>query len=308
MTLQVGTDRLFPVILMAMCVAGCASGDKSDAYGQFDAIQTTVSSETGGKLILFDVNEGDYLEAGSQVGLVDTTDLTLKRRELKAQMEASEARLASVDAEMAVRQEQLDIAQTELQRIQSLISDGAATQKQLDDARGKVRTTQKQIQALETQKGSIRAEAQATEVRIEQVMENMKDARINNPVKGTVLTTFAEVHELVQPGQPLYRIAGLDTLELRVYISGAQLSSVKLGQQVQVLVDKNEEENQQLAGTVTWIASEAEFTPRMIQTKEERVTQVYAVKVRVSNQNGILKLGMPGEVNFSRGSSQRNVN
>jgi HlyD family secretion protein len=145
----------------------------------------------------------------------------------------------------------------------------------------------------------VQAEIKATKARQNQLDRQLQDTRIVNPVSGTVLTTFAEPHELVKEGQPLYQIANLDTLELRVYISGAQLPSIKLGQEAEVLVDKNAEENQQFNGQISWIASEAEFTPRMIQTKEERVTQVYAVKVRVPNPDGILKIGMPGEVNFS---------
>ena len=187
---------------------------------------------------------------------------------------------------------------TDLHRIQALTKDSAATQKQLDDAQGRVRTLRKQINASQTQKQSVWAEINATQDRIDQVQQQLKDAHIMNPINGTVLTSYVEPHEVVGQGQPLYRIANLDTLELRVYVSGAQLPSIKLGQNVQVLVDKNADENQQMSGHISWIASEAEFTPKMIQTKQERVTQVYAVKVKVPNPNGILKIGMPGEVNF----------
>ena len=197
-----------------------------------------------------------------------------------------------------MQKSELDRAQNDLKRIESLIKDKAATQQQLDDAQARVRTIRRQIDALQTQKLSVRAEVSATKAQLAQLEDQIADAQITNPVDGRILTTFAEPHELVQRGQPLYEIANLDTLELRVYISGAQLPSVRLGQDVEVLVDKNDEENQQLSGKVSWIASEAEFTPKMIQTKEERVTQVYAVKVKVPNPNGILKIGMPGEVNF----------
>jgi HlyD family secretion protein len=181
-----------------------------------------------------------------------------------------------------------------------LNKDGAATQKQLDDAEARVRTIRRKIDALQTQKQSVRAEVAATEAKIAQLDDQIEDATITNPVRGTVLTTFVEPHELLQKGQPLYRIANLDTLILRVFVSGAQLPGVKLGQDVEVLVDKNAQENQALIGQVSWIASQAEFTPQQIQTKEERVSQVYAVKVRVPNPDGILKIGMPGEVNFTR--------
>ncbi|MGK7371473.1 MAG: HlyD family secretion protein, partial [Candidatus Halalkalibacterium sp. M3_1C_030] len=156
----------------------------------------------------------------------------------------------------------------------------------------------KQIDALRVQKKSVRAEINATRSRLNQLEEQLDDARIINPVNGTVLTTYVEPFELVGQGQPLYRIANLDTLELRIYVSGAQLPSIKLGQEVEVVIDKNATENQKMNGRISWIASESEFTPKMIQTKEERVTQVYAVKVKVPNSQGIIKIGMPGEVNF----------
>ena len=209
-----------------------------------------------------------------------------------------QSKIENINAQVEVQKSELETALNDLKRVEALKKDGAATQKQLDDARARVRTIRKQIDALQTQKKSVRAEINATSAQMAQLNDQLRDAKIMNPVKGTVLTTFVEPHELVQKGQPLYRIANLDTLELRVYISGAQLPSVKLGQEVEVLIDKNAEENQSMRGRVSWIASEAEFTPKMIQTKEERVTQVYAMKVKVPNPEGIIKIGMPGEVNF----------
>lgn len=222
-------------------------------------------------------------------GVIDTTQLALKKKELKSQLESIRARISNINAQVQVQQEQLETALTNLKRIQSLHK---------DDAGGQVRTLRKQIEASQTQKESVRAEISATQIRIEQVEQQVQDAVIRNPVYGTVLNTFVEPHEVVQAGQPFYRIASLDTLTLRIYVSGARLPNIKVGQDVQVLVDKNAEENQVMTGRISWIASKAEFTPEQIQTKEERVTQVYAVKVRVPNPDGILKIGMPGEVNF----------
>lgn len=179
-----------------------------------------------------------------------------------------------------------------------MFKDGAATEKQLDDAQARVQTLKEKIEALQSKKQAIRAKIDSVKARIAQVSERIKNAMIINPVNGTVLTSFVETHEVVRRGQPLYRIANLDTLILQVYVSGAQLPQVKLGEEVKVLVDKNAEEYYKLQGTVTWIANKAEFTPQQIQTKEERVTQVYAVEVRVPNPKGILKIGMPGEVVF----------
>jgi len=290
--------RFILPIALAFIVSACNGSQKSDAYGQFEATETRISSEASGKLMTFIAREGMQLEAGRQVGLVDTAKLVLQRDELQARLESISSKIENTNAQVEVQKSELDRAQNDLNRIESLIKDKAATQQQLDDAQARVRTIRRQIEALQTQKLSVRAEISATEAQLAQLEDQIADAQITNPVDGRILTTFAEPHELVQRGQPLYEIANLDTLELRVYISGAQLPSVRLGQDVEVLVDKNDEENQQLSGKVSWIASEAEFTPKMIQTKEERVTQVYAVKVKVPNPNGILKIGMPGEVNF----------
>ena len=290
--------RLAAVIFLAVLITACSSNGKSDAYGQFEATETTISAQTSGELLSFTASEGAELKSHQQVGLVDTTQLKLKEEELLAGLEATQSKIESINAEVEVLQEQLQTARTNLNRIEALLKDNAATQQQLDDAEGKVRTLQKQIDALQVQKNSVRAEIKATQSRLNQVEQQLDDARILNPVNGTVLTTYVEPFELVGQGQPLYQIANLDTLELRIYVSGAQLPSIRLGQNVEVLIDKNAEENQQLSGRISWIASEAEFTPKMIQTKEERVTQVYAVKVKVPNPEGIIKIGMPGEVNF----------
>lgn len=285
-----------PVVVM---LSGCASEEKSDAYGQFEAIETTISSEVPGKLLQYTVEEGQNLDQNKKVALVDTTRLSLQKRELDSQLESVQSKIVNVDARIDVRQEELDLARTNLKRIRALREDEAATQQQLDDAGSRVRTIEKGIYALRTEKQSIRAEIRATESRIDQIDDQLKDARLINPIKGTVLTSYVEPFEIVQQGQPLYRIAALDTLELRIYISGAQLPSVKLGQNVEVLVDENTDENRPFSGKISWISSEAEFTPEQIQTKEERVTQVYAVKVRVPNSDATLKIGMPGEVNFN---------
>lgn len=295
---NIGDYRLILPIALAFIVSACNGDQKSDAYGQFEATETIISSEVSGKLMTFIAREGMQLEAGKQVGLVDTAKLVLQRDELQARSESIRSKIENINAQVEVQKSELDQAKNDLNRVQSLIKDKAATQQQLDDAQARVRTIRRQIDALQTQKLSVRAEISVIQAQLAQLEDQIADAQITNPLDGRVLTTFVEPHELVQKGQPLYEIANLDTLELRVYISGAQLPSVKLGQDVEVLVDKNVKENQQLSGEVSWIASEAEFTPKMIQTKEERVTQVYAIKVKVPNPDGVLKIGMPGEVNF----------
>jgi len=290
--------KAFLGVLLIVITGGCSNNEKSDAYGQFEAVETTVSSKVSGELLSFTVSEGATVAAGKEVAIIDTVQLNLKKDELLSHREAAESKIATIDAEIAVQQQKLETAQKNLQRIRAMRKDSAATEQQLDDAEGNVQTMQKQIQALETQKKSVHAEVKSLDARLNQVEQQIDDAYIINPIHGTVLTTFVERHELVGQGKPLYQIANLDTLELRAYVSGAQLPSVRLGQSVEILVDKNSEENQQLSGKISWIASQAEFTPKMIQTKEERVTQVYAIKVKVPNPDGILKIGMPGEVNF----------
>jgi len=291
-------NLLLFLVLGFVLFIGCQQQDTSDAYGQFEATETTISTEVSGKLIQFSVDEGDFLEESRRVGIVDTVMTDLKRKELQDQIAAIRSRIESIDAQIEVQREELELANVNLKRIKRMYEDSAATDQQLDEAQSKVDIIKKRIDALQTDKKQVMSEIRATRSRIPQLNEQIKDAIIVNPVKGTVLTSFAEQYEMVQASQPLYRIANLDTLTLRVYVSGAQLPKVKIRQRVTVLIDKNKTENQSMQGKITWIASEAEFTPQMIQTKEERVSQVYAVEVDVPNPDGKLKIGMPGEVQF----------
>ena len=291
--------KLLLLLLICTHLIGCQQENRSDAYGQFEATETTISAEISGKLLHFSADEGEMLDMHRQVGVVDTVITNLKRKELKEQIASTRARIKSIQAEVNVQQEDLELANITLNRTKRMYEDGAATDQQLDDINTKVDRITKRINALQTDKKQIFAEIRSMQARIQQLDQQIKDAIIINPIKGTVLTSFVEQYEMVITGQPLYRIANLDTLTLRVYVSGAQLPEVKIGQQLKVLIDKNKTENQSMQGKVTWIASEAEFTPQMIQTKEERVSQVYAVEVDVPNPEGVLKIGMPGEVQFS---------
>lgn len=286
-------------VLAVLTLIGCRNGEPtSDAFGTFEATEVVISSEANGRLLRFTADEGHHLQAGQTVGVVDTVQLALQRAQVRARWAAARARLPSLDAELAVLQEQRNVAETELQRIQNLVAANAATQQQLDDIQGQIRVLERRMATVRAQRPAIRSEMAALEAQIEQIEEQIDRSVIVNPVPGTVLVAFAEPHELTASGQPLYRLAPLDTLFLRAYVSGAQLPRIRLGQAVTVLVDENETENQALSGTITWIAAEAEFTPKFIQTKEERVNLVYAFKVSVPNPNGLLKIGMPGEVRF----------
>ena len=287
-----------PILSLLVLLTGCSSDQTSDAYGQFEADEVTISSEASGILKSFTVKEGMKLEAGQKVGQIDSTQLVLQKDELMASVKAIRTNISKLDAQAAVYQEQLETARKELQRFTNLKQNNAATQQQIDQAQGQVNVLHKQIASVNVQKNSVYAELETMRTRIAQIEDRIEKTRIINPVNGTVLSNYSEPGELVSIGKPLFEIADLDEMILKVYVSGAQLPQVILGQEVEVLIDKNAEENESLKGTVRWIASEAEFTPRMIQTKEERVTQVYAVEVQVQNPAGKLKIGMPGEVTF----------
>ena len=302
---------------------GCTDGDGADAHGNFEAEEVTVSSEAGGQLLRFTVEEGDRLPAGTlgnlrtraplpnpeeatrraEVGLVDTTSLALQRRELKARRQSVRAKMTSVQAEVDVIAEQLRAARRELERMRTLRKGDAAPARKVDQAEDEVRVLAKRIDATRTQTASLRDEIDAINEKIAQVNERIRKSRIVNPIEGTVLKTYVEKGEVVRTGEPLYKIASLDTLTLRAYVSGGQLSDVKIGQQAQVLIDDGPDGQRSLPGRVTWIADEAEFTPTPIQTKEERVDFVYAVKLRVPNPDGALKIGMPADVVFGNGTA-----
>jgi HlyD family secretion protein len=296
------------ILLGLMTTIACSNGNGSDAFGQFEADEVIISAETNGRLISFSIDEGETVEAGTRVGTVDTTNLHLQKLELRASIEFVRSNISKLDAQKGVLQSQLGTAQKELNRLKALMQNNAATQQQFDTAEGRVTTLQKQIDAIEVDKQSVGTELNRIDAKMAQINNTIDRATIVNPIDGTVLNTFAEEYEFVAPGKPLYSIANLEEMILRVYISGAQLPQVRIGDQVQVVFDQDETTNQQVSGLVSWIASEAEFTPRMIQTKEERVTQVYAVKIRIENREGLMKIGMPGEVIFSTAADEINSN
>ncbi|MCF8232309.1 MAG: efflux RND transporter periplasmic adaptor subunit [Bacteroidales bacterium] len=286
------------IIPIAVFLVSCDSNENnSDAYGNFEATEITVSAKSQGELKAFDVKKGADLEEGQMLGYVDTSSLYLQRKQLLAQKQSVKTKLSNLDAQIDVQQQQLENAKIQLNRIKKMHADNAATQQQLDDIEGKVKTLKKQIRSVQVQKQGIRSELDVLDTKMAQVEDKIDKAMIQNPVKGTVINKFVEKGELVTPGKSLYKVAALDEMELKVYISGAQLPHVKIGQQVEVLIDESKTENRKLSGTVSWIADDAEFTPKVIQTKEERVKLVYAVKIRVPN-DGSLKIGMPGEANF----------
>lgn len=291
-------NSLFIVAIMVTAfLSSCSNQENlSDGYGNFDAhAEVIVSSQTMGNLLQFNVEEGNLLKTGEVVGLVDTAQLHLKKAVLKNQKKVIASKMDNINASIAVQQQQLKINQINQRRILNLFHSQAATQKQMDDINGLVELNRKQISATQTQKKNIYTELQSVDAQIAQVNESIRQSLITNPVNGTVLVKYAEKGELATPGKPLYKIANLKTLELKAYVSGSQLGHLKIGQKVKVYFDKNKKTDNEVDGTILWISSQAEFTPKTIQTKQERVDLVYAVKVKVSNTRGAIKIGMPGE-------------
>jgi HlyD family secretion protein len=284
------------LFLLVILLGGCSSkNDVSDAWGTFEATEITVSAMANGKLIRFQLEEGMLLDSGQTVGYVDTTDLSLKKRQSIEQRNATASRKSDIQAQVAVQEQTRENIMIEKQRLENLLKGGAATQKQMDDVTASLKVIDRQITSLKTQFTGIDDQVNALTQQIAQIDESIRNCFIVNPVKGTVLNKFAEQDEVTSFGKPLYKIADLREMILRVYVSGAQLPKVIIGQEVQVVFDKDEKSNSIIPGTVSWISPTAEFTPKTIQTKEERVNLVYAVKVRIQN-DGSLKIGMPGEM------------
>lgn len=288
---------LAALVVSATAIA-CGREPEPDAYGNFEAIEVVVSAEESGRLLSFTAREGARLDPGVVVGTIDTTPLALERAQAEAQQDAIASRAIEADRQIAVLEAQLAVAQRSHERVQRLHAQQAATAQQLDQTEREYRVLQRQIAAARAQRRTATQEAAAAEARVDQVEDRIGRGTIVNPRAGVVLATHVEEGELVRAGQALFRIADLDTLELRAYISGDQLGAVRLGSPAEVTIDTGENARTTLAGTVTWVASEAEFTPTPIQTRNERADLVYAVKIRVANPNGLAKIGMPADVRF----------
>lgn len=300
--------RFITFLIIGSLSAACNNDkNEADAYGQFEADETLVSAEVNGKLLSFKAEEGTILNDSAQAGLIDTTQLYLKKGQLQASMEALQARMPNVASQIKVYDDQLEAAQRDLKRAQNLLADKAATQKQVDDLHSQVAVLKSRKNAsltnLNDQNRSLLSELNSLKFQLKQVEDQLQKSRIINPTKGTVLSNYVAVGELVQMGKPLYRIANLEQLTLRAYVSEDQLVDVKIGQEVTVRVDKPNDEFRNFKGKITWVSDESEFTPKVIQTKEDRVNLVYAVKIKVENE-GQLKIGMPGEVLFNGSDEQ----
>lgn len=290
--------KTFVFITICILFLSCnQSEDGADAYGNFEAREIIVSSQGNGQVLHFNVSLGKELSPRIQVGLIDTSQLYFSKQQLLAKKTSLKTKLKSIESQLAVLQAEKQIVETEKNRIKKLFDDGAATKAQLDNVEGRMDVLKARIESVKVEKQTIYAENEAVEAQINQVEDNIGKCKIMNPVKGTVLEKYVEAGEVATMGKPLYKIADLDVMELKAYISGAQLSDVMIGQKVMVSIDKNKEENIEMEGEIAWISGQAEFTPKIIQTKEMRVDLVYAFKVNVKN-NGRMKIGMPGEVKF----------
>ncbi len=291
------------LVIAAILIACRDEVPEADAYGNFEANTVLVSAQVQGTLLYLNAHEGDILLKDRVAGLIDTSDAVTKRRQILAQMRVLQANIANLVLQIDVQNAQRDNIAREVVRIGNLLKENAATQQQYDDVEGKLRVQDLQTQALKSQQQVRAAEGIVLREQLAEVNNLIDKCRIINPVTGTVLETFTESGELVSPGRSVYKIANLDYMELKFYVSGSQLSSVAIGDSINVGIDEEGGDMKTYPGTITWISSEVEFTPKIIQTREERVNMVYAVKLRVKN-DGSFKIGMPGEVFFLKNEQQ----
>lgn len=290
--------RLFALMsLLILNVACSRSGDLADAYGNFEADETVISAQMPGELERFEVEEGMTLAAGTTVGLIDTLSLHLKKLEVQANRQAVASNAEGVLAEMKVLDDRLANLERERRRAANLIQAGAATQQRLDDIEGEITVVHSQRRKVQTQNAGILGQVEALDARVRQIETDILKSRVINPVEGVVLAKLAEAHEFMTPGKPLYKIADTRTLQLRAFVSGPQLTRLRVGDEHEVRIDGPDGEMIPYTGTIAWISETAEFTPKTIQTKQQRVDLIYAVKVRVPN-DGQIKIGMPGELWF----------
>lgn len=283
------------LIIAIFVIISCNdSSNKADGYGNFEATEITVSSESNGKIVFLNVEEGQELEPQKQVGLIDTLQLYFTKQELFAAKNTVTSKSGNVLSQKSVLATQLQTARLEQKRIESMFAENAATKRQVDEINGRVSVILEQMKSVGTQNNPILNDLKSLDVQIEKINDQIKKNKIINPIDGVVLNKYAEPGEVTGFGKPLYKIADTSEMTLRVFVSETQLPQIKIGQEVSVKID-GVEEMKSYKGTISWIAAQAEFTPKIIQTKEERVNLVYAIKIKVKN-DGSLKIGMPAEM------------
>lgn len=291
--------KSFPILFL---LAACSSGTpKYDATGTFEAVDVIVSAEAAGKLLSFDIEEGTALTAGQQVGIIDTVQLYLKKLQLEASVKSVEGQRPDILKQVAATQEQIAQAKRERDRVSNLLRVGAANQKQLDDAESLLGVLQKQLIAqnstLRNSDQSLTWQSSSVGIQVAQMEDQLNKCHITSPITGTVLAKYAEAGELAAPGTPLFKVADMEQIYLRAYITSEQLAEITLGQKVTVYSDYGNNVRKEYPGIITWISDSSEFTPKTILTKDERANLVYAVKIAVKN-DGMLKIGMYGGMDF----------
>ncbi len=294
--------KIFVLASTMLMMAACGnSGKEFDATGTFEATETTVFAEQNGVLLNFSVSEGENIETGAEVGLIDTTQIWLKIQQLRATKEVYQSQKPDMEAQIATTRQQLTKAQQEQQRYKELVADGAAPSKMLDDAMSQVQVLRKQLiaqqSALATNIRSLDMQMAATDVQVELLYDQLRKCHVVTPTKGTVLEKYAERGEFVVIGKPLFKIADIQDMYMRAYITSVQLQNIKLGQKVKVFADYGNRQKKEYDGIILWISARSEFTPKTILTDNERADLVYAVKVAIKN-DGFAKIGMYGEVKF----------
>lgn len=295
-------QKIYVLAGVALMMAACGGNEKEyDATGTFEATETTVFAEQSGALLSFDVNEGDNIEADKEVGLIDTTQTWLKIQQLNATKEVYQSQKPDMERQIAATRQQLVKAQQDEQRYKELVADGAAPSKMLDDASNQVKVLQKQLDAqislLSTNTRALDKQTAAADVQVSQLRDMLRKCHIVTPTKGNVLEKYVERGEFVNTGKPLLKIADTEAMHLRAYVTSSQLQNIKLGQNVKVFADYGDNQRKEYEGTISWISSRSEFTPKTILTDDERADLVYAIKVAIHN-DGFVKIGMYGEVKF----------
>ena len=289
--------RIF-ILTATVIFTGCnKKSGQADAFGTFEATEVTVSSETSGRILRFDVTEGSEIEKGTEIALIDTTLFHLQKAEINAGMKSVRTRISTIQSQNEILYQQIANLQVNIRRIENMLKDDAATQQQLDDLTGQVAVLKKQIAANNTQKTSIAAELSVYESKKATLDEQLARCYVRSPLNGTVIEKYAEAGELMAAGKPLVKIADLSVMKLKVYVSGVQLGRLKIGEECTVRIDESAKSYKSFPGKISYVSGKAEFTPKIIQTKEERVAFVYAVTIDVKN-DGTMKSGMPGEAIF----------
>ncbi|WP_029905694.1 HlyD family secretion protein [Prevotella sp. 10(H)] len=286
-----------------LLLSACGRGDGDyDASGVFETTEVIVSAEANGKIMQLNLEEGQLLDAGKEVGYIDTVQLYLKKMQLMANMKSVRTRYTDVPRQIAATKQQISTQKNELTRFENLVKSNAANQKQVDDINAQILVLERQLAAqtetLENNNRGVSEESSGLDVQVAQLNDQLQKSIITSPIKGTVLSKYAEQGELASQGRALFKIADMDNMFLRAYITSSQLTELKIGQQVKVFADFGEKDMKDYSGTVTWISDKSEFTPKTIQTRDERANLVYAVKIAVKN-DGYLKKGMYGELKLN---------